>query len=114
MRWIISLLLNALILLGIDFLFEGFYLSGFGAAVIASVLLSVINAIVKPILIVLTLPITILTLGLFLFVINALTLMLTAGLMGSAFDIDGVGTAILASILITIAHTFIIKPLKGS
>lgn len=113
MRWIIGLLINAVILMGIAYLFDGFHLSGFLAAIIASLLLSIMNAIVKPILIVLTLPITILTLGLFLFVINALTLMLTAALMGSAFDIDGLGIAIVAAILITLIQTFIVKPIRN-
>ncbi|TWI59983.1 phage holin family protein [Halalkalibacter nanhaiisediminis] len=113
MRWIIGLLINAVILMGIAYLFDGFHLSGFLAAIIASLLLSIVNAIVKPILIVLTLPITLLTLGLFLFVINALTLMLTAALMGSAFDIDGLGMAIVAAILITLIQTFIVKPIRN-
>ncbi len=98
--------------MAIAYLFDGFQLSGFGAAIIASLLLTIVNAIVRPILIILTLPITVLTLGLFLFVISALTLMLTAALLGSAFEIDGFGIAILASILITITQTFIVKPLK--
>jgi len=112
MRWIVGLIINALILMGIAFLFDGFQLSGFGAALIASVLLSIMNAIVRPILVILTLPITVLTLGLFLFVISAITLMLTAGLMGSAFVINGFGTAILAAILIAIIHTFVVKPMR--
>ncbi|WP_227937296.1 phage holin family protein [Alkalihalobacillus deserti] len=112
MRWLVGLLINAAILMAIAYLFDGFQLSGFGAAIIASLLLTIVNAIVRPILIILTLPITVLTLGLFLFVISALTLMLTAALLGSAFEIDGFGIAILASILITITQTFIVKPLK--
>ncbi|MDT8858743.1 phage holin family protein [Alkalihalobacillus sp. MEB130] len=112
MRWIIGLVINALILMGIAYLFDGFYVSGFGAAIIASVLLSIVNAIVRPILVVLTLPITILTLGFFLFVISALTLMMTAVLMGSAFVIDGFGMAILAAILIAIIQTFVVKPIR--
>ncbi len=112
MRWIIGLLINAVILMGIAYLFEGFYLSGFVAALIASLLLFVVNIIVKPILIVLSLPITVLTLGLFLFVINALTLMLTAALMGSAFEINGLGMAIIAAILISLIQTFVVKPIK--
>ncbi|GAE33077.1 phage holin family protein [Halalkalibacter akibai] len=112
MRWIVGLIINALILMGIAFLFDGFQLSGFGAALIASVLLSIMNAIVRPILVILTLPITVLTLGLFLFVISAITLMLTAGLMGSAFVINGFGTAILAAILIAIIQTFVVKPMR--
>ncbi|MCM3760648.1 phage holin family protein [Alkalihalobacillus oceani] len=112
MRWLIGLLINAVILIGISYLFEGFELSGFAAAIIASFLLSIVNAIVKPILIVLTLPITILTLGFFLFVISAFTLLLTAALMGDAFMISGFGTAIVAAILIALIQTFVVKPMQ--
>ncbi|KHF41261.1 phage holin family protein [Halalkalibacter okhensis] len=112
MRWIIGLVINALILMGIAYLFDGFHISGFMAAFIASLLLSIVNAIVRPILVVLTLPITILTLGFFLFVISAITLMLTAAIMGSAFVIDGFGMAILAAILIAIIQTFVVKPMR--
>jgi putative membrane protein len=112
MRWFIGLLINAAILMGIAYFFDGFYLSGFGAAIIASLLLSIVNAIVRPILVILTLPFTVLTLGLFLFVISAITLMMTAALMGSAFIIEGFGMAILASILIAIIQTFVVKPMK--
>ncbi|MDV2886242.1 phage holin family protein [Alkalihalophilus pseudofirmus] len=113
MRWIIGLVINAVILLLIAYVFDGFELAGFWAAIVASVLLSIVNAIVKPILVVLTLPITILTLGLFLFVVSALTLMLTAALMGDAFVINGFGMALLASILIALIQTFVVKPLRN-
>ncbi|WP_100405424.1 phage holin family protein [Bacillus solitudinis] len=112
MRWLIGWLINAAFLLLIAAVFEGFYLSGFGAAVIASLLLSLVNTIVRPVLVVLTLPITILTLGLFLFVISALTLSITATVMGDAFVIDGFGMALLASILIAIVQSFVIKPIR--
>ena len=112
MKWLIGLLINAVILIAISYLFDGFQLAGFGAALVASLLLSIVNAIVKPILVVLTLPITILTLGFFLFVISALTLMLTAALMGSSFIIDGFGVAILAAIVIALIQTFIVKPIR--
>ncbi len=98
--------------MGIAYLFSGFEIASFGAAVLASLLLSIVNMIVRPILIVLTLPITILSLGLFLFIISALTLMLTASLMGDAFIIDGFFTAVLAAILIALAQTVIVKPIK--
>ncbi|ERN52107.1 MULTISPECIES: phage holin family protein [Alkalihalophilus] len=113
MRWIIGLVINAVILLLIAYVFDGFELAGFWAAIVASVLLSIVNAIVKPVLVVLTLPITILTLGLFLFVVSALTLMLTAALMGDAFVINGFGMALLASILIALIQTFVVKPLRN-
>ncbi len=73
----------------------------FQTALLAGLILSILNVLVKPLLIIFTLPITILSLGLFLFVINAGVLMLTANFL-EGFTIDGFGAAILASILISI------------
>ncbi|SER80994.1 putative membrane protein [Gracilibacillus ureilyticus] len=112
MRWVLSLILNALALMLIDYLFDGITIDGFMMALIASIILAVLNAIVKPILIVLTLPITIITLGLFLLVINAITLMLTQALLGDGFIIDGFGTAVIAAILFSILNLFINKIVK--
>ncbi|MGE7218098.1 phage holin family protein [Priestia koreensis] len=116
-RWITSILVNAVVLIVISGYFdESFHLSGIGAAIIASIILSFLNLIVKPILVLLTLPVTVLTLGLFLFVINAITLMITQGIMGSSFDIDGFGMGLLAavimSILTTLIYKFVIDPLQ--
>jgi putative membrane protein len=81
-------------------------------------LISVLNVLVKPFLILLTLPVTVVTLGLFLFVINAITLMIAQGIMGDSFNIDGFGTAILASIVISLLHLLIqkgvVEPLRES
>ncbi|WP_066192369.1 MULTISPECIES: phage holin family protein [Gracilibacillus] len=107
MRLILSLVLNALVLMLLDYLFEGFMINGFWMALLAAVILSVLNVIVKPILVVLTLPITIVTLGLFLLVVNAITLWLTQMLLGSSFIIDGFGVAIISAILISILNAFI-------
>src|SRR5699024_4362113 len=90
-------------------LFNSFYLDSFGTALFASVILSIFNVIVKPILIIFTLPATILTLGLFLFVINAITLMLTQAVMGDSFIIDGFGTAILAAVIIAIINVILTR-----
>lgn len=117
-RWMISILVNALLLIVVAGYLDSIYLSGIGAALGASFILSVLNILVKPFLILLTLPVTVFTLGLFLFVINAITLMITEGLMGSAFNIDGFGAAIIAAILIALLHLLIqkgvIEPLQKS
>lgn|SRR5699024_7278591 len=112
MRWIASLVLNALALMLIDYLFEGFTINGFWIALLASVILAVLNMIVKPILVVLTLPITVLTLGLFLFVINAITLMLTQAILGEHFVISGWFIAIISAILLSILNVVINKILN--
>ena len=114
--WIISLLINSLVLIVVAGYMDNFHLEGVGAAIMASLFLSIFNVIIKPILIILTLPVTVLSMGLFLFVINALILMLTQSVMGDSFVIDGFGTAMLASIIISLLNLLIqkviIQPIK--
>ncbi|RSD25143.1 phage holin family protein [Mesobacillus subterraneus] len=108
MRWLLGIVINAVLFMALAGYFEDvIYLSGFGAALGASFILSILNILVKPILIILTLPVTVLSLGLFLFVINAITLMLTDSLMGSSFDIGGFGMALLTAIIMSIANLII-------
>jgi putative membrane protein len=110
MKWIIGIFINAVLFVAIAGYFQdSFYLDGFGAAVGASVVLSILNVLVRPILILLTLPVTILTLGFFLFVVNAITLMLTDSIMGESFEIDGFGMAILVSFLMSLFNVIIQK-----
>jgi putative membrane protein len=104
MKWLIGILINAVIFMAIAGYFESFYLSSFSAALGASFLLSILNILVRPILIILTLPVTFLTLGLFLFVINAVTLLLTESLMGSSFEIDGFGMALLTTVMMSLVN----------
>lgn len=110
MRWLLGILINAVLFMAIAGYFsESFHLEGFSAAVVASVLLSILNVLVRPILVILTLPATILTLGLFLFVVNAITLELTDYLMGDAFEISGFGMAFLAAVIMSIINLIIQK-----
>jgi len=79
---------------------------------IVAVVFGLVNVFVRPIIKILSLPVTIITLGLFTFVINALMLMLTASLVGNAMSIEGSGiayffTALIGSIVISIASTVI-------
>jgi putative membrane protein len=82
-----------------DMLLGGIRFDGLLALWIAALLLGIVNAIVRPIVIFLTLPITLITLGLFLLVVNGLMVMLVGWLMPS-FHIAGLGAAILASIIV--------------
>lgn len=110
MRWLASIIVNAILFMAIAGYFsESFYVSSFGAALGASFILSVLNVLVRPILIILTLPITLLSLGLFLFVINALTLLLTDAFMGSSFEINGFGMALLTAIIMSIVNIVLQK-----
>lgn len=113
-NWLISIVLNAIAIIAVAQLFDSFIIKGFGTALLASFILSVLNIIVKPFLIILTLPITIFTLGFFLFVINAITLMITQGLIGDAFIIEGFGTALIAAIIISILNLLLQKMLKDA
>lgn len=114
MKWFISIFLNAVALIAVAQLFESFHLDGFGTAILASFILSILNVIVKPILILFTLPITFFTMGLFLFVINAITLMITQAIIGSSFVIDGFGIAIVAAIIISILNLVLNKLVRDT
>ncbi|CAM4141381.1 phage holin family protein [Lederbergia lenta] len=109
MKWLIGIVINALLFIAFAGYFEGFEVSSFGAAVGASLVLSILNILVRPILILLTLPVTLISLGLFLFVINAITLWMTDAIMGSIFEISGFGLAIWIAILMSIINLIIQK-----
>lgn len=81
--------------------FRGLRFEGGGALVVAALLLGLANAVVRPLLVLLTLPLTLLTFGLFLLVINALVLMLVAALV-RGFHLDGFWTAFWASIFMSL------------
>lgn len=84
-----------------SYLMDGIHVSGVFSAFLAAAILGILNAFFRPVLFILTLPITILTLGLFTFVINALLLMMASGLV-SGFDVHGFWSAVFGSILISI------------
>ncbi|MFD2615860.1 phage holin family protein [Terrilactibacillus laevilacticus] len=115
-NWLINIIVNAIVLMMIAGYIHTFHFSSIWSVFGASVILSILNIIIRPILIILTLPVTIVTLGLFIFVINGMTLWIVSELMGPDFQIDGFGTAILASIIMTLCNliisNFIVKPLR--
>lgn len=99
---LIRLLINMISITIIAFLFPRVIrVDGFVAALVAAFLLGIVNAIVRPVLVFLTLPITVLTLGLFLLIINGLMLWLVAALVGG-FHVNGFWGAVLGSILISL------------
>lgn len=83
------------------YLLDGIQVSGFFSAVFAAAVLGVLNAVLRPIALLLTLPINILSLGLFTFIINALMLKMASGII-PGFDVYGFWTAIFGSLLITV------------
>lgn len=108
MKWFLGIVINAVLFMALAGFFQNsIYIEGIWAALGASFVLSVLNIFVKPILIILTLPVTVLSLGLFLFVINALTLLLTDNIMGSAFEIESFGMAFLVAVIMSIVNIII-------
>src|SRR5574343_199819 len=91
--WIV----NALALLALPYVVPTIQVAGFGTALLVAVVLGLINALLRPLLVLLTLPVTLLTLGLFIFVINALLFQL-AGALVEGFQVGGFGSALLGSI----------------
>lgn len=105
---LVNWLIQALAILVTAYLLPGVHIEGFMTALVVAVVLGIINALIKPILIIFTLPINILTLGLFTFVINALIILLAAGLV-SGFKVDGFWWALLFSIILSVVNSFLHK-----
>jgi putative membrane protein len=107
-RWIV----NAAALLFVAYLYPGVQVQDFWAALVAALVLGLVNAVVRPILVILTFPVTLITLGLFLFVINALLFWLVAELV-KGFTVSGFGAALIGSILfslITLITSWLLFP----
>ncbi|NUN14730.1 MAG: phage holin family protein [Myxococcales bacterium] len=103
-RWFVT----TLAVLAAVYIVPGIHSDGFAATAITALLLGLLNAFVRPILILLTLPATLLTLGLFLIVINAATLSMAAALV-TGFSVSGFGSALLGAILISLVSSAISK-----
>jgi putative membrane protein len=99
--WIAKWVINAIALYIVSQIVGGITISGFTAAMIAVVVISLVNMVLKPILFLLTLPVTILTLGLFSLVINAV-LFLIAGSLVPGFTVSGFGPAFLGSLVYSV------------
>ena len=97
MKLIIRWLLLAAALLLVAHLYPGVSVTSFGSAMIAALVLGLLNTLVRPLLVLLTLPVTVVTLGLFLFVINALMFWSAAKVL-SGFNVTGFGAALIGSI----------------
>jgi putative membrane protein len=101
MRFILRLVVNAVAVFLAANLVPGIHVNTPGTALLAGLILGFVNALIKPVLFVLTLPFTILTLGLFIFVVNAVCLALVAWLV-PGFTISGFGAALLGAIVISL------------
>lgn len=98
MKLIIKWLLSATALLAVAQLYSGVEVSSFAVALVAAFVIGLFNIFLRPIMIVLTLPVTLLTLGLFLFVINALLFWAAANLL-DGFQVQGFAAALLGSLI---------------
>jgi putative membrane protein len=93
-RW---MLLAAALLL-VSYVYTGVTVTSFGAALVAALVLGLLNTLVRPLLVLLTLPVTLITVGLFLFVINALMFWSAASLL-DGFSVTGFGAALIGSLI---------------
>jgi putative membrane protein len=101
MKIILTWLLAACALLLVAYLYPGVQVQSFTAALIAAAVIGLFNAVLRPILVILTLPVTIVTLGLFLFVINALLFWAAASVL-SGFQVSGFLAALVGSLIYSV------------
>ena len=108
MNFIMRIIVTSIVAFGLSYILSGVHFNTFTSAIVLAIVLAILNAIVKPILIFITLPITVVTLGLFLFVINALIILLADSLI-KYFCVDGFWWALLFSLLLSIVTSILYK-----
>jgi putative membrane protein len=101
MRLLVTWLINAATLFALPYLLSTVFVEDFTVALIAALILGLVNTLIRPLLLLLTLPVTVLTLGLFIFVINGLMFWVVANFV-SGFYVASFGTAILAALLYSV------------
>jgi putative membrane protein len=111
-RLLVTWLINAAALFALPYLMQSVRVESFGTALIAALVLGLVNVLIRPVLVLLTLPVTVLTLGLFIFVINGLLFWLVTNFVGG-FQVAGfwsaVGAAILYSLISWALSALILK-----
>ena len=110
MRFIIRLLITAVVVVLLAQFLPGVAVASFGTAVIVAIVLALLNLIVKPILVLFTLPVTVITFGLFLLVINAVIILLVDAFI-SGFNVDGFWVALIFSLLLSIVQSILFSVL---
>ena len=111
MKYILRILLSALAVVILAKILPGVGVDSYTTAIIVALVLSLLNFIVKPLLIIFTLPVTIITLGLFLLVINAIIILLADHLVGG-FYVDSIWWALLFSLLLSFLQSILFSLLK--
>lgn len=107
---LLRLLLNAIVILALGQILSGVTIDSYVTALVVAAILAFLNSFVKPILVILTLPITIFTLGIFLLFVNAFIILITVKLV-DGFHVDNIWWAILFSVLLAILQSFLHKTL---
>ena len=110
--FLVRLVVNAIALLLVAYLIPGVHVSGFGGALVAALILGIVNAVLRPILFILSLPLQILTLGLFTLIINGALFLLVAK-FDIGLSVDGFWTAVLGAIVLSIV-SFILSSVIGA
>jgi putative membrane protein len=113
MRLLAAWLINALALLALPWLLPSIHVASFTTALGVAVVLGLINAVIRPVLLLLTLPVTLLTLGLFIFAINGMMFMLAAWLL-EGFVVDGFFAGVIGSALYSVISWLLTKLLLSS
>jgi len=111
MKLITKWLLSAAALLAVAYLYNGVAIQSYSAALIAALVIGLFNTVLRPILVILTLPVTVVTLGLFLFVINALMFWAAAGIL-KGFNVSGFGAALIGSLIYSMLSVVIDSALQ--
>ena len=112
MKLLLKWLLSAAALLFVAYVYGGVQVQSFGSALIAAFVIGLFNAVLRPVLVILTLPVTVVTVGLFLFVINALMFWAAAGVL-DGFHVNGFMAALLGSLLYSALGLVIESALGG-
>ncbi|MEM9052463.1 MAG: phage holin family protein [Bacteroidota bacterium] len=112
MNVIVKLLLNALLVFALSWALPGVEVGGFWTALVVAVILGFLNIFVKPLLIIITIPVTILSLGLFLLVINALVIQMAAWIVND-FYVSSFWVALLFSLILSVMNSAFEKSAKG-
>ena len=112
-RILLSWLINALALLALPYLLPSIHVAGFATALGVAVVLGLINTLIRPLLLLLTLPVTLLTLGLFIFVINGMMFLLAAWLL-DGFVVDGFIAGVIGSTLYSVISWLLTRLLLSS
>lgn len=108
---LLNVLINTIAVFVAGYILPGIKVESFGAALVAAIVLGILNSIVKPVLLFLTLPLNILTLGLFTFVINALMVILASNIV-PGFTVDSFWWALLFSLVLSLLNVYLHWGLK--